>query len=810
MDIEPEIDEKLDPIKKKLIPIEEQLNPFIPLLEKMGRDIDHSFKAVKLEFFREALANAGSIIEDILKDVWGRENISGNPKKKNIEQLFSVIKNKIDLDRLVDDYISDIQKVRNRAAHGEEVLLEDCLETLRKLPTILKWYKENYLEKTRIDDTFLCPNCEKKIQREMEVCPFCNADLKEAEFNYINFEHSLIARYWYLTGIEKLFIEDEYGKSFQGMDFSEKFVEEILCAAVEEIQYLETFHFDRAFIFSRSGFRAIDKDPRIMNRATSPMKLTVLEAAVESKRPQDHERFLSVMERMVKKGEQSEQPSREMYFDVTKKKIGYKTDCVIDAKGKWNLKTVDNRRNKGLEPIIIRLDEESGDLKEDKDKIEAVMKTLFVGFTGKDDGELQVYCQQTYQFYDADGLCFICDFPVKVKDIPALKKIQDAYFDVFFEREMADWERLWSDTPQNIPDLEAFKRWQEQRESKVVLVSFDPYQNLGNMDRYGKRYLGENDAFTIILVADEDNGKNILDLQTEILDLRQMFLMVVRRKLREARMQKEIIRGQNKLFTTMMSSIMHRFKSYTSHQEEREEIDNMRQRFERGLTMEDYSAAWREFHSIRDVSEYFLSPFINEQLWKKLSKIADKRLEDKFETACKEYLGKLIFLKKTENIDDKELEIIFNKNYLPQIKVKLRDEFIKDAVMILIDNALEHAAIYGQKTQNKAEIIISFHLCPQLENDLCSLEFSIINSSLPIHPERLKMLNSPDPGQSKKDTRKAASIGIGIFIARTLLQRSIGKGADIRLDNVGENYVEAKLILPATKTFSPDDNLEEI
>jgi hypothetical protein len=515
------------------------------------------------------------------------------------------------------------------------------------------------------------------------------------------------------------------------------------------------------------------------------------------------------MERLEKKGEHAEQPSLGMFFDVTRKTIGYKTECLIDAGAKWRLRTLDNRQSTKFDPIIKNLEAESTELKESKDKIEAVFKTLFSGFTGKGDDLLQAFCQQTYQYYDTDGLCFISDFAVEIADIEGLKKIQDAYFNVVFDREMADWNRIWAGTSQNIPDLHAFKKWQEQRESKVVLVSFDPYLNLSNMDKEGKRYLNENDAFTIILVADEDIGKNKFDLDTEIKDLKQMFLMVVRRKLREAKMQKEVIREQKKLFTTMMSSIMHRFKSYTSHQAERIAIDNMRQSFERVLITEDYSAFDKEFHSIRDVSEYFLSPFINEQLGKKLNKIADKELKYKFETACKQYLGKLKFLKKTEDIDVKELEIKFNENYLPRIQVKLREEFVKEAVKILINNAVEHSAIYAQETKNKAEIIMSFNLSPQLENDLYLLEFSIINSSFPIPYQRLKVINSPDPQQAQKDALKASSTGIGIFIARTQLQKSAGKRADIRLDNVGENYVEAKLTLPARKVILHDDKLEE-
>lgn len=622
-------------------------------------------------------------------------------------------------------------------------------------------------------------------------------------------EAALVARHWYSDGIDKLFAESEREEKTTGVTVSSKIVKEMLCADVEGLETLEVFPFDRAFLFPGSNFRVLKMDSSTKRWDTNPMKLTVLEAAVKSKRPQDNDRFLSAMERLEKKVDHSEQPNLDIFFDVTQKNIGYTTEmeCSVNTDGKYELKIVDSEQKTGFEKIVEELEVEDIDLKDEKEQIDAVIKTMFSGFTKEDDDRLQEYCQRTYEYYDADGLCLLSDFATKIEDIGSLKKIQDAYFDIFFKKEKKDWDNLWIDTPQNKPEIEEFKKWQIQRESKVIFISFDPYQNLSNMDQEGKRYMEQDDAFTLILIADQDVVKNRFDLDTEILDLRQMLLMIIRRQLREAKMQKEVIRGQKKLFTTMMSSIMHRFKSYTSHPAQRKELDTMRESFENVLTNEDYSASYREFNSIQDVSGYLLNSFIEEQLDNK--PLPGIGLQENFEAACKEYLGELKRLKKIENIGVKELIIKFNENYLPRIQVKLRDEFVMEAVKILITNAIEHTVIFAQETKNKAEIIISFNLSYQLENDLYSFEFNIVNSSFPIPPEKLENLNSPDPQQAEKDDLKASSTGIGIFIARTQLQKSAGKGADIRLDNVGENYVEAKMTLPAKKVIFHDDKIAD-
>jgi len=81
----------------------------------------------------------------MLRDIWVREKISGKADAKTIEHLFSVVKEQVGMDRLVQDYIRDIQLVRNRAAHGEQIVIEDCIECLRKMSMVLEWYFRRYV-----------------------------------------------------------------------------------------------------------------------------------------------------------------------------------------------------------------------------------------------------------------------------------------------------------------------------------------------------------------------------------------------------------------------------------------------------------------------------------------------------------------------------------------------------------------------------------------------------------------------------------------------------------------------------------------
>ncbi len=113
------------------------------LLSKLNRDPSRPIDALKDGYYEASVTYSGSIVEALLKVIWQIEEISGNPEKKTIEQLFSVIKNRVKINRRVSDYIRDIQRARNRASHECDVSQDDAVEVLRKLIFILDWFSES-------------------------------------------------------------------------------------------------------------------------------------------------------------------------------------------------------------------------------------------------------------------------------------------------------------------------------------------------------------------------------------------------------------------------------------------------------------------------------------------------------------------------------------------------------------------------------------------------------------------------------------------------------------------------------------------
>ena len=132
-------------IEDRLKAVEDQLKQFSQAVDALGRDLKRPVSAVRDGYYEAALTNAGSIIEAMLRDIWVKEKISGKADAKTIEQLFSLVKEQAGMDRLAQDYVRDIQLVRNRAAHGEQIVIEDCIECLRKLAVVLDWYFKKYI-----------------------------------------------------------------------------------------------------------------------------------------------------------------------------------------------------------------------------------------------------------------------------------------------------------------------------------------------------------------------------------------------------------------------------------------------------------------------------------------------------------------------------------------------------------------------------------------------------------------------------------------------------------------------------------------
>jgi formylglycine-generating enzyme required for sulfatase activity len=136
----------IDPdVERQLATHEAALKHIVIAINEFNDAINESITAFRDGHPRSTVVNCRSIAESILKRVWTKEGIKGDPDGKMFKDLqpilFPLVK-----DRLTKDYIRDIQGVGNRAAHesGIPVSPDDALEAIRKLTYVLNWYFKQY------------------------------------------------------------------------------------------------------------------------------------------------------------------------------------------------------------------------------------------------------------------------------------------------------------------------------------------------------------------------------------------------------------------------------------------------------------------------------------------------------------------------------------------------------------------------------------------------------------------------------------------------------------------------------------------
>jgi len=110
---------------------------------EIGFKLSEPIEALKSGYHENAIALGGDILQSILRDMWRKENIPGNPEALDVEKLLEGVKSKIE-DQLIKRYFDEITEASQRADKGEHLEIEDAFEMMRKLCSVVMWYLERY------------------------------------------------------------------------------------------------------------------------------------------------------------------------------------------------------------------------------------------------------------------------------------------------------------------------------------------------------------------------------------------------------------------------------------------------------------------------------------------------------------------------------------------------------------------------------------------------------------------------------------------------------------------------------------------
>lgn len=132
-------------IESSLKELESRLDEYQRFESYLGKDFERPIQSLKDGYPEMTVSLVGIILESILKFIWEKEGISGDPSRRTLHDLLQACSDYID-SRQAYDYMIDLQRLRNRAVHdvsGDSVSRADAIDALRKLIRIFEWFKSH-------------------------------------------------------------------------------------------------------------------------------------------------------------------------------------------------------------------------------------------------------------------------------------------------------------------------------------------------------------------------------------------------------------------------------------------------------------------------------------------------------------------------------------------------------------------------------------------------------------------------------------------------------------------------------------------
>ncbi len=615
-------------------------------------------------------------------------------------------------------------------------------------------------------------------------------------------EATEISRFWYGTGVDRLLsarrkdgtLDDE-----ETLDLWDRFVSELLCATIPGVKTVETFPFDRAYLFEATGASE-------QSWLTDGLRVRILEAGLKSNSPEDRGGILTALER----------GDRELSdFEVTQKSID------DDDRNEFWIKYDEKKRK-----LLLVAHEEGLDNTEDAIEIESAplgnteartigqkLRTL-IGFVHPDYGVDDTGTEEerdenekrrdlsrgVWPFFVEEGLAYDFQHGMELKqEIRLLFNLQKAYFKHIENRARRNRRRKL------VKSIEAFRESLEGKRTKVVYASFDPTLHPENQVGIGdnaKLYLSERHRFTLMLVADDDLEKSQTELDAEKQDLKLLIRLVIRQMLRERVLIATEVDNTIRVARAALKGFEHRLKNIDLPENTKPQVLGLAESVNKLLDIDagkDLPETTFESEGISFL-RFALPPKT------KMSKDDKTRFEDEPKIDRESIEAKLTALASEDlrrATGDHVTPIIrVLDSSLPQFKAELPRGIIAECFSVVLKNAAQAAA--DPKVPDKHEVIIEVQASPAMnaKDPNAWLVYIVVeNTTVPIPADRFDKLNSETPQLQDRYAQKdslGGSHGYGVYTARQQLRRFLGRGADIRYVPVGSDRLQARITLPVT------------
>ncbi|MGE5371728.1 MAG: hypothetical protein ACM3QZ_07070 [Solirubrobacterales bacterium] len=559
-------------------------------------------------------------------------------------------------------------------------------------------------------------------------------------------EASLISRYWYTEGLQKVTEKQEKtNHATDSFDFSQIFVNEILNAQIDGVENIEIYPFDRCFIFKDSALIKADQndeeDVKLVTCETLLMKKSISE--IESIKQRNN--YVYEWDRLL-------YDIKDYDIDYSKKNVEF-SDWRIEYKDRLQFEH--------------NLTESYSGLKDDPAKaIDFMLYNLICKKAStKQLLELEKEC-----FSNDDGLCYIYLKNVDLNTMQMLTALQEKYL-----------REIYKDVKQ----MEEFLSQVDTKNAKVVFVSYDP----SRVKSENNIKIEQKHAFSILIVVDADIQKSVMEIQSEKEDLKTAVKLIVRQKTEAAELVKMEREKQKSFILNQLKSTLHSIKGRVHDMKAKQELDQMLRDFSQKLkedtlelktTLVNQSTPQERFKCLfREITGDMFERS-GGRLWDKIvQEIANSNDPAFFNTRRS--------LECTDPLES--VGIIVYESFLPEFSILMDKITLQEAFHVVLKNTVEEA-----KSTDDKFVAIQFNV-GYGDKDRGVLSIQLINSCHPITEERLQEMNTAVEEVSINEN-KEGSTGFGVASSRAQLTSRFGAEASIKYRLLTKNQISTTLTMP--------------
>ncbi|MDQ2087409.1 hypothetical protein RBH29_13335 [Herbivorax sp. ANBcel31] len=558
-------------------------------------------------------------------------------------------------------------------------------------------------------------------------------------------ESSLISRYWYTDGLKSITDrQDELNKEADSFAFSRTFVEQILAAKIDGVKNVQTYPFDRCFIFKDSAL--IDKRENGEYSENDSVTICACEAMLFKKSISENEE-IKAQDNYVYEWDRFSCNIKDFDIDYTKKHIIF-NQWKLDRKERAKLDHgVRNKLHAFQENEASCVDFMIYNLISHKAKKRQLL-------------ELEKEC-----FTSEDGICYMYIKNVDLENMPTLNYFQKKY---------------WKEVYNKDKNICKFIEKVDTRNSKVVFISYDPAKaKMKNGIKIDQKH-----AFTMVIIVNQDIQKNIMEINSEKEGLKTALKLIVRQKTEAAELIKMERENQKNFISNQLKVAMHGIKGRINDTYVKSELDRVIRDFSRKIKGD--SLELKRIYFNQNTHEERMKQFLSTLVENTFDFDSGKSWDEVVRVAIQESVSSYC-------VKGKNGEILINANiyesYLPNFEILIDEITLQEAFHVIIKNAVEEA-----ETTNDKFFSMQMNL-GNIEGDSGILNIQVVNSCNPITKERLDDMNTTEDIVALNHN-KSGSTGVGVGSSRRQLLSRFGEDAKIKYCMIAKNKILTSLTMP--------------